>query len=340
MHVGRGAMNVCLSHESALACLRCPETRRLTLPDGRRECRAPNRARGDVSGLRCPSPADAREICRRHAPDLALPLDVLVADAAHRRPSQLVRPHVMASPLRRRWLEEQPDGLYACGPELCVAQMATARDAVGLIELASELCGSYSPAIPGVRPTTYGLEPLTCVKRLGRELASMRADGRLVKGARLALDALRHVSDGSASPRETHQAMMLCLPPAMGGCGLERPLLNYRLDVTGRARDVTDSPFYVCDAYWPRARLDVEYDSDEYHTGAGRIARDARRRSALLAMGVTVVTVTAAQMRDAREFDHVARVIAGCLGARMPPLTPEVARRRKLLRRRLQDGPR
>ena len=331
--------NICLSHGTALACLRRPDVRGMSLPGSRAPCRPANRARGDVAGLRCPTSAEARELCRRLAPEVTPPLDVLVADASRRRPSSRVRPHVLGAVLRRRWLDEQPDGTYVCGPELCFAQAATGLDDVGLVELGFELCGSYALGVPGVRPAAYGLEALTCTRRLARELASMRGNSRLMKGASRALSALRFVSDGSASPRETQQAMMFGLPPRLGGYGLGRPLLNYRLEVTGRAREMTDSPYYVCDAYWPDARLDVEYDSDAFHTGADRIARDTRRRNVLLAMGVTVVTITAAQMRDVHELDRVACVIARCLGVGAPADAPDAVRRRRALWRRMQNRP-
>lgn len=67
---------------------------------------------------------------------------------------------------------------------------------------------------------------------------------------------------------------------------------------------------YICDLYWPAARLAVEYDSDLAHTGSHRIARDSRRRNEIQSMGVAVVTITKAQAYSLSEFDMVAHQIA------------------------------
>lgn len=42
---------------------------------------------------------------------------------------------------------------------------------------------------------------------------------------------------------------------------------------------------FRCDLLWPTASLCVEYDSDMFHTGSQKIARDARRRNALASLG-------------------------------------------------------
>jgi very-short-patch-repair endonuclease len=52
------------------------------------------------------------------------------------------------------------------------------------------------------------------------------------------------------------------------------------------------------DLAYPDARVVLEYDSDEWHSGTTRRHRDAARRNRLRALGWTVIEVTAAQLRN------------------------------------------
>lgn len=331
-------MSICLGFETALEFLRLPSMRTLRFPGAPLCPPALSRQRGSLPRLRSPSAREARAITSRYGPEVRCPLHVLVDNPDARRASQLVRPHLLTSPLPRRLCVQVEDELYVAGPELCFVHMARMLDLPELIELGLEMCGTYAinPRQDGC--VTYDIEPLTTTHRLARRISSMSAGSRLMCGTRKAAAALQYLLDGSGSPRETHQAMSLCLPQALGGYALGRPLLNHRLEVRGAARELTDRSYYVCDAYWPEARLDVEYDSDAFHAGAERMAQDAMRRNALLAMGVTVITVTNAQMRDAAEFDRVARIIAGKLGVKPPKDTPAFRRNRAALRERLSGG--
>ena len=327
-------MAICLSHETALDYLRCPWARALHLP-GRGVPAPATPERGVVPGLRSPVPETARKLLSRYAPFLRAPVHALVHDDASRRASEFVHPHVFADALPRRLCVRVEDDAFATGPELTLAQLANELDALDVVELAYEFCGTYAKGADRGSDCAYNLEPLTNVRRLERRLATMRCGSRRVRGARAVEAALRYALDGSASPRETHQAMLATLPRRLGGYGLGHPRLNFRVDVKDCARDLTDKRFYVCDMFWPEARLDVEYDSDKFHADAGKIARDAMRRNALAAMDITVITVTNSQMRNAEEFDRVARTIARRLGRPVPRETTEFRRARADLRTRL-----
>ena len=325
-------MSICLGFDSALSYLRIPAGRTarhagmpICLP-------ALSEQRGGVPGLCSPTAHEAETLLARYAPDIQRPLHVLVSDPNERRALKHVRTHLLASPLPRRLCVQAESDVYVAGPELCLAHMARGLDAYGLVELGFELCGTYAMGMPSDVGVTYDVEPLTSIRRLSRRLAAMTAGHRLMQGARKAAAMLEYVLDCSGSPRETHQAMLLCLSQALGGYALGHPRLNYRLDVEGEARRFTNRSYYVCDAYWPEAKLDVEYDSDAYHADPLRIASDAARRNALSAMGVTVITITNAQVRDADEFDRVARIIAGKLGRSAPELTPAFRQKRAALR--------
>ena len=111
--------------------------------------------------------------------------------------------------------------------------------------------------------------------------------------------------------------MLFHLPCGLGGFGIPAPHLNYVIPRPTRHASRIDQRYLVCDAYWPEARLDVEYDSTAYHTGSERIAHDSRRRDALALLGVDVITVTAAQIHDTRAFENVAYLVSRKLGHRI-----------------------
>ncbi|MCL1896343.1 MAG: endonuclease domain-containing protein [Clostridiales bacterium] len=159
----------------------------------------------------------------------------------------------------------------------------------------------------------YGHPPLTNVKAL-KNLAG-RMEG--VNGQKNANRALRYIADGSGSPMETILFMLLTLPHQLGGYGLPAPVLNKRIDMAKAGISRSGKPYYVLDLFWPKAKLAIEYDSDSYHTGADRIARDAKKRSDLKARGITVITVTSGQVRSATEFERIAKLISRNLHGRL-----------------------
>ena len=131
-------------------------------------------------------------------------------------------------------------------------------------------------------------------------------------------EPLQFVADNSASPMETKLTMFLCFKRTMGGYGLPFPKLNFPIEPTSAARKAAHKQRYVLDLYWPKRKIDVEYDSDSYHASSEGIASDAQRRNALQLMGVTVITVTRGQLYNAASFDRTARIIAASIGVRLP----------------------
>lgn len=246
--------------------------------------------------------------------------------------------HSSSKPLPRGAFTSADDlagegSLVSC-PELCFLQIAALLPFAALVKAGFELCGSYALS----RNEQQGFrtrDPLTSVRKIEAFLQMEKS----AHGARKARQALAFVLPFSASPMETCLAMLLSLPCARGGYGLGKPLLNHRIDLDANFRGSLGRAYCVADLFWPDAKLDVEYDSDAFHTGADRIARDARRRNRLAAAGISLVTVTRAQMFDRREMDETARIIAKRLGRRIQPrvgnfLDRQLALRTALLGRR------
>lgn len=203
------------------------------------------------------------------------------------------------------------DGVFLGAPALVFVQLAERLSLARAIELGFELCGTYrldSRQMCGFSPGA----PLLSACALRRRVQSLKG----VRGSEKALRALAYVRDNSASPMESRLAMLLCLPRRLGGYGLPQPQMNYRIDVGARSHKAASKDYYVCDLFWPDAKIAVEYDSDLFHTGSERIANDASRRNALLAQGVTVVTLTKRQVLNKQELDRAASLLAKALGKR------------------------
>jgi very-short-patch-repair endonuclease len=129
--------------------------------------------------------------------------------------------------------------------------------------------------------------------------------------------------------------MLLTLPYNLGGYGIAAPELNSKIIFSEEARRTADRSYYLCDLFWPELDCAVEYDSDQFHTGADRIARDSKRRNSLSAVGITVVTVTNRQLQSISEFDKVARIISQHTDRRLQYKSPKFNEKRLELRRQI-----
>ena len=218
--------------------------------------------------------------------------------------------------------------VFASSLEACFLQMATLLPFADLVRVGFELCGRYALSSRDPRGFETRAMPLTTCVALRGYVDKARG----MRGSKKARQALAFVAEGSASPMETALAMLLCLPRAQGGYGLPLPLLNHEV-VLRSARKTAWKKTYCCDLFWPEGSLAVEYDSDMFHTGSKRIAHDSKRRNALLSAGIAVVTVTTAQIKDAREIDEIAVVLSQALGRRARTSMKGLMTRRHELRR-------
>lgn len=259
-------------------------------------------------------------------------MHLAVSERTGRHSIQGAKVHYLGVPLPPRALAKIQHGLYALSPEATFLHLANSLPFEALVLLGFELCGScvIDPDIGTFR----NAETLTARDTLvafANQAVGMHGRGK-------ALRALRYVADGSASPAESKLAMLLCLDRTLGGYGMPLPQMNKRILVTESVRQFTPKQYFLCDLCWPQAKLDVEYDSNTFHMTPERLALDAARRNALLAMGYSTITVTAAQMRDADLFDDVARSIAKKLGVRYRKTSYGWPRARRDLRRRLAEA--
>jgi len=193
---------------------------------------------------------------------------------------------------------------------------------------------TLAPGPPGAVPLPSGIlecTPLTSTVKLAAFLQSMPGTHGISKARK----ALAYVIDNSASPAETALTILLTLPYKYGGFGLPKPELNHDILVGKAAQKAAGKSRYCCDLYWPAAKLAVEYDSNAYHTGADRIASDAKKRNALDFMNIQVVTVTWAQIKNIVELKRVALLLAKCLGRHLRYTEPGFTARLAALHRTL-----
>ena len=135
-----------------------------------------------------------------------------VAHARLRRAGGGIETSVRKGPFHPRSFMRIEDGLYVSTPEMAFCEMASVLSLERLIALGFELCGTYR------RASTFGLArydatPLTSPG----VLASFIEKSPQFKGVKKARRALSFILAGSASPRESELAMLLCLPYGLGG---------------------------------------------------------------------------------------------------------------------------
>lgn len=239
------------------------------------------------------------------------PLHAIVPDKRMANALKHLVCHVRPNALPSGSFVRIDDGLLLCSPELCFLHMATRLPFPHLVKLGFELCALYTLQPDGTAGYGRPLPPTTA-----RALEAYLRTCAGIRGIATARQALRYVGNASGSPMETALAIVLCLPLRLGGYGLPLPYLNFRIDAPRRERAADGKSYYLCDLYWPQAKIAVEYDSDLEHTGPERIAEDAQRRNEVTGLGVTTVTATREQVMNPEKLDRIAHQLKRALHVR------------------------
>ncbi|GKG85370.1 hypothetical protein CE91St35_07520 [Eggerthella lenta] len=111
--------------------------------------------------------------------------------------------------------------------------------------------------------------------------------------------------------------------------------MNYEVKANPAARALTGKSCFRCDLCWPEAKLDVEYQSRESHSGEKKRIEDSRRANALASMGWTVVSVTNDELDSLAATDAIADRIRKHLGKRSQVREANYHSRKLKLRRQL-----
>lgn len=258
------------------------------------------------------------------------PVHILVAGAAKRCNPKTASAHVCALTLRGRSLHRLNPSALVSSAALALFHAAQKEETISLLKLAYEMCGTYQTQRTGVSPA-YDVRPLTSLKELER----FAARNPSLRGSEKMTWALRYLSDGSASARETQNALVFGLPMMHGGLGLGIPRMNYEVKASPAARALTGKSSFRCDLCWPEAKLDVEYQSRESHEGEEKRISDSRRTNALLSMGWAVIGITNDELNSMAATDAIAETIRRHLGKRTPVRVSHYHARKLKLRRQL-----
>ena len=277
-------------------------------------------------------PPVARSLRTGILSELSQPLHVLVGSGKERRKIDGLHCHVWTGQVPENSFYQIAPGLLVCSPEFLFLLMAKTVSLIRLIVLGFELCGTYR--LGEAKDPSQGMreaKPLTSTVKLAAYLAKAGAS----PGIKNALQALKYVGDGSASPMETVLTMMLSLPPRFGGHGLPMPVLNHHFELPAELREVAGVSGFRCDLAWLPQMIGLEYNSDIYHTAPDRIAWDALRSNILTGMGITLFTVTKQQVTDPAQLQCLAEDLAKLIGRRLRHNEPEFSRRHTELRSQL-----
>lgn len=171
------------------------------------------------------------------------PVHFILGTASRCRSTSRRVPHVSTVKMRGKPFLRLPGGIGVCSAPLACVQVApSAKDKIDLLELAYELCGTYRSVRTSAAPA-YQVPALASARSL-RDFVFLNPS---IRGARSVVRILPYVAEGSASPRETKQALLLGLPSSYGGYGLGIPRMNHEVKASAAARAISGKRSFRCD---------------------------------------------------------------------------------------------
>ena len=217
------------------------------------------------------------------------------------------------------------NGTMVASPELVFLQLACKLDIHRLILLGLQLC-SHPPGNPSEAITTK------------HKLKSFLAKTPGHHGHRKALRAVKYVEDGSASVMESIAYMILTLPHALGGYGLDGTVFNHEIKLNNEAAKRLGQKRCFADLYYKQAKLAVEYESFAFHNSPMEQGKDAMRSAILERQNVEVMHLSTIQLYNKDACMDFAFNLASRIGKRMQIRAKEFDQIHGLLRTLLPVG--
>lgn len=276
----------------------------------------------------CPPPFEAAGECACRATDIralapswasacleqsGARFDVLTFDYAQRRGTASTVTRLWGTDIPAGSFFELDGGVVVPSPCFTFLLMAKRLSFLELIAYGNELCGVYSfdkNSPRGMRQRSF---PLLSLADLGRYLDG--AGG--APGVELARKALRYVVEGSASPMETVDVMLLCLPVRHGGYGLPVADMNLEVPLGRLAASIANKQTCRGDLCWLEEHLIVEHQGLYDHDNSNAYSSDRARIDALKAEGYNVLELTSSIVHDLNAFEGIALFVARVLGKRV-----------------------
>ena len=292
------------------------------------------------------------------------PIDILIHERRQYHTSSLLRPHLWTGDIPLGGRAHLTDDIWMATPELILQQFAAHASLAQLVMMGDELCGSFAvynppplireclqrilerrgiPKIAGWEPFVDGKGQLTnlwsrpplatpqTILRFAEMSDARRGRLRLQQAASL-------MQEGAASPFEARAGILLGFPRHLGGEGYEGFTFNHKVALSREGRLLAQRQICVCDLFWEEEALDLECQSAVVHQEERSFLSDSDRCAALSYMGINVLPVTYAQLRDGQRFAALAKTIARFLGTQPRKKTDTQARRADELHREVMSS--
>lgn len=196
------------------------------------------------------------------------------------------------------------NGIMVTSPEFLFLQFANRLDIHRLILLGLQLC-SHPPGNPSKAITTKHILEDFLAKTSGH------------RGHRKALQSVKYIKDGSASVMESIVYMILTLPHALGGYGLDGPVFNHEIILKDKAFKRLGQKRCFADIFYEGAKLAVEYESFAFHNSPSGHGKDAMRSAILERQSIEVMHLSTIQLYDRDACMDFAFNLAAQLGRRI-----------------------
>lgn len=211
------------------------------------------------------------------------------------------------------------NGIMVASPELVFLQLASSLDVHRLILLGLQLC-SHPPGKPAEAISTKHKLKTFLTKTSGH------------RGHRKALRATKYIENGSASIMESIVYMLLTLPHALGGYGLDGVLFNYEIIIKEEATKRLGQKRCYADIYYKQEKLAVEYNSFAFHNSPSEQGKDEIRSTILERQSIEVMNLSTIQLYDKLACKDFATNLATRLGRRIQIRTNKFDEMHSLLR--------
>lgn len=312
-------MNLAINKMSALRILRAIRSTKRQLSEQHIDLLAPSpspRRRWSSEGL----PLD--RLALESPPSREHPIYVAVPNKASRLQASFASCTTYSTGLPENSFRDIGDGISIPCPELLFLEMAQSMSPAVHALLGYELCGSFSraPQNPRTGATTFGIKPVTTVKKIREFLDSCRN----VRGLENARRTLGAIADNAWSPMEALLAAMAALPENELGYELGSVKLNTRYDSAPELVSLGCRASRVPDIEIEGTSVGFNYDghehfdlstlasasSDDERAAAMRSIRrkyvdDLRRNRELAARGLVVMPVTSEDLFAESGLDAV-----------------------------------
>lgn len=234
--------------------------------------------------------------------------DVLVRNGRERRHSKNCISHVWSKLPQVKPFFQVSEQVCVSTPEFCFLQLARDLSFLELLQVGQALCGSYFVAHN--EKGFVQLNPLTSVNKLRVFLGMCKGLGGVKKARR----AVGYLAQGARSPMETVLNMILTLPRRLGGYGLPRAELNFKVELAGEGSRLARAGYCLLDLCWPARKFALEYNGEAYHQN--RVC-DENRRMALTQLGWTLQFMGSEQVFNSLSRNNLVRIVAKAIGKRL-----------------------